>query len=85
MERQNPESRLLDSRSGPLITQGGKLYRCGVCRICGCTDANPCRDELVDLTCCWIDADHTLCDNLQCIAAVPLGDLELMIAAEEAK
>ncbi len=85
MGLEHPDSRLFHSRSGALITQGGKVYRCGVCRICGCTDANPCRDELVDLRCCWIDADHTLCDNLQCIAAVPLGDLELMIAAEEAK
>jgi hypothetical protein len=50
----------------------------GVCRVCGCTDANPCvieDDEGNVSPCCWIDLDHSLCSNFRCWASVPLDEL----------
>lgn len=52
----------------------------GVCRVCGCTEAAPCIDMEGDFRCAWVDAEHTLCDKLTCIAQVPLEVLELMLA-----
>lgn len=52
----------------------------GTCRICGCTDKTPCVDEFEN-PCAWIDAEHTLCDNLDCIARIPMSELEAMLPA----
>lgn len=49
------------------------------CRVCGCTDVNPCVSGGGDgnpLTRCrWMDFDHSLCSNFRCIAVIPLDDL----------
>lgn len=34
----------------------------GVCRICGCTDDDPCFNPRVG-NCWWIDGTHTLCSH----------------------
>lgn len=54
----------------------------GKCRVCGCTDLAPCVDEETGLTCVWVDAEHTLCDFIQCIAVVPICELERMVAPD---
>jgi hypothetical protein len=56
------------------------LHLSGKCRVCGCTVDRPCLDE-TGLPCSWIDAEHTLCDNLDCIARVPMSELEKMVPA----
>lgn len=61
------------------MSKRSKVVTSGVCRVCGCTELNPCVME-GGLTCVWVDAEHTLCDNLQCIAVVPIGELEQMTA-----
>lgn len=33
--------------------------------------------------CSWMDEARTLCDNLDCIARVPLSELEAMLNARE--
>jgi len=50
------------------------------CRVCGCTELNPCKLGDIEgdgsYECCtWLDFDHTLCTNPKCIAAVPLSEL----------
>ena len=50
----------------------------GKCRICGCTEERPCADENNN-PCAWVDLAHTLCDNLDCIARVPMSELEKMV------
>lgn len=57
----------------------------GVCRVCGCTDLAPCVIEEGMLqegawVCGWMDAAHTLCSNLDCIAVVPLSELCAMLS-----
>lgn len=52
----------------------------GICRICKCTDANPCviQDGMLaegTWVCTWLDEAHTLCSNLDCITVVPLSEL----------
>lgn len=34
----------------------------GVCKVCGCTEDNPCFNPEHD-TCWWVDEDHTLCSH----------------------
>lgn len=34
----------------------------GVCRVCGCTEDNPCYHPTYG-TCWWVDEDHTLCSH----------------------
>lgn len=84
MKRASAETRLLDSPSR--VKPGDSAatpQRRGVCRVCGCTDDHPCIDE--NFHCCvWVDANHTLCDNLDCIAVVPMSELELMVPEIEA-
>jgi hypothetical protein len=47
----------------------------GVCRVCGCTDTDPC--ELNETQACWwIDEAHTLCSNPRCVAVVPLSQID---------
>ena len=70
----------------------------GRCRVCGCTEERPCLDALVlhvetlgdndprigqVSRCSWMDEARTLCDNLDCIARVPLSELEAMLNARE--
>lgn len=49
------------------------------CRVCGCTELNPCLSKDGDgnpvTPCRWMDFDHTLCSNFHCIAVVPLDEL----------
>lgn len=59
-----------------------KVVTPGVCRVCGCTELTPCRGE-DNLPCTWVDEDRTLCDNLECIAQVSLGELEAMKFRED--
>jgi len=54
-----------------------KVVTTGICRVCGCTELAPCCLD-GGLPCAWLDADRTLCDNLECIAQVPIGELEQM-------
>lgn len=57
----------------------------GKCRVCGCSNLNPCflggGNGAPIETCSWLDADHTLCSNLECIAVTPLRVLMEMRAA----
>jgi hypothetical protein len=58
----------------------------GTCRICGCTELEPCvfstdRHD-PDATCAWLDAEHTLCTNPLCVGQVPLHELEQMVLEE---
>lgn len=46
----------------------------GKCRICGCTVLNPCLDDN-GIACAWMDREQTLCDNLECIGRVSIGEL----------
>lgn len=50
----------------------------GVCRVCGCTWADPCIGEHHE-TCSWADATTTLCSA--CVDAVPANDA---LAADDA-
>ena len=34
----------------------------GVCRVCGCTQYNPCHHPIYG-TCWWVDKEHTLCSH----------------------
>lgn len=58
------------------------LLRTGECRICKCTEMKPCVltvDETGEIfNCAWYDANRTLCDNMRCVASVPLRELEAM-------
>ena len=57
----------------------GKIAIPGRCRVCGCTDTNPCIEDPFQEdghTCAWLDFDHTLCDSIKCIGAVSLQELE---------
>lgn len=56
------------------------ILQTGKCRICGCTDEKPCVDQDGNVVCAWLDAAHTLCDNLECLAQVPMCELEKMVA-----
>lgn len=84
MHRLGPEGRLNDC---PVATTPGGAaadpHRPGVCRVCGCTDSTPCVEEN-GMTCVWVDANHTLCDHLECIAQVPMSELEQMLSNLEA-
>jgi len=40
----------------------------GICRHCGCTEANACLLHDGD-ACCWIDASRTVCNRPGCINA----------------
>lgn len=55
------------------------VVEAGKCRVCGCTDINPCLSDGGDgkplEACAWLDFDHTLCSNLRCVAVVPLAEL----------
>lgn len=48
----------------------------GRCRYCGCTDLSPCVCPDTGLPCSWLNAEHTVCDNVPCIARVPIAELE---------
>lgn len=57
----------------------GEPIVCGKCRVCGCSELNPCVDESSGLSCTWVDDAHTLCDNIQCLAQIPLVELERIL------
>jgi len=49
----------------------------GQCRVCGCTERNPCAIEFIDddgeaaaVACQWVNAERTLCSNPNCLAEV---------------
>ena len=60
----------------------------GVCRVCGCSELDPCVIPVLEQagcvrrrgmqTCSWFDAQRTLCTNPQCIGQIPLSDLMTM-------
>lgn len=58
----------------------------GTCRVCGCTEANPCvgryvnpeKGEIEQFACAWLDAARTLCTNPRCVAEIPLDELLAM-------
>lgn len=66
--------------AGVGLVKTAPLHLSGKCRICGCTQERPCLDDN-NVPCSWIDREHTLCDNLDCIALVPIGELEQMVPA----
>jgi hypothetical protein len=74
MKRASAESRLLDSPS-----RRTHVTVVGRCRVCGCTDLCPCINAGVP--CSWVDAEHTLCNSVECVARVPLRELEVMTPA----
>lgn len=46
----------------------------GQCRVCGCTERNPCALEFIDedgetaaIACTWVDPARTLCSNPDCL------------------
>jgi hypothetical protein len=53
-----------------------KMLEPGKCRVCGCTELNPCLSRGGDGNpvepCAWLDFDHTLCSSLRCVAMVTL-------------
>lgn len=53
------------------------------CRVCGCTELNPCliqfEDEDHREACAWFDFDHTLCTNPKCVAVIRLSELLEML------
>jgi hypothetical protein len=63
------------------------VVEAGKCRVCGCTELNPCMSRGGDgepiETCAWLDFDHTLCTNLRCVALTPLADLLEMPLLQE--
>lgn len=60
----------------------------GKCRVCGCTDLNPCFGETEPGApleqCFWVTPERNLCSALHCIARVPLGELLEMQEAKRA-
>jgi len=57
----------------------------GRCRVCGCTDETPCCvaiEEVGTAPCWWIDARKTLCSNPECLAVVPLEQIERELQQE---
>lgn len=44
----------------------------GVCRVCGCTDANPCYHPEYG-TCHWVDDTHTLCSHCASVEEYGFG------------
>ena len=60
----------------------------GVCRVCGCSELDPCVIPALEggdrvrrrrmQTCSWFDAQRTLCTNPQCVGQVSLADLMTM-------
>lgn len=51
------------------------MYTCGRCRVCGCTEEQSC-DLGAGFHCWWVDAAHTLCSRPQCLAVVPLREID---------
>ena len=48
--------------SGTVGTHNKEIATPGVCRICGCTENDPCLNPGVG-TCWWADEEHTLCSH----------------------
>ena len=44
------------------------------CRICGCTELQPCMTE--DGPCAWLHLEQTMCTNPRCIGEMPMGELK---------
>jgi hypothetical protein len=63
----------------------------GVCRICGCTETEPCvfneyGDGISGVeTCGWLTSDRTLCTNPLCVGAVPFTELLLEVSINRVK
>ncbi|MBZ5522235.1 MAG: hypothetical protein LAP21_08335 [Acidobacteriia bacterium] len=55
----------------PNQRRGPQPARRGVCRYCNCTDTRPCVLGVVTEppgnTCSWIDQEHTVCSNPECV------------------
>lgn len=60
-----------------------KVVTAGKCRVCGCTDLNPCVSGGGDgnpvMRCAWMDVDHTLCSNFRCIAVIQIDELMAIV------
>lgn len=65
-----------------------QIFESGKCRVCGCTELNPCLSGGGDgnpmEACAWMDRARTLCSSLNCVAVIPLADLLEMIGQAEA-
>lgn len=80
MQRRGPDSRVNDlPLPGGSAAEAGQVVVVGRCRVCGCTDLEGCQDNGDSIPCCWLDEAHTLCDNVECIARIPLDVLEQML------
>jgi hypothetical protein len=80
MQRRGPEARLYASANHAQPGAGQvSVTWVGKCRVCGCTNVDPCPDNGDGVVCQWLDAQGTLCDNIQCIAKIPLDVLERLL------
>ena len=58
----------------------------GICRVCGCTEFSPCVLVSKETTCGWLDSEHTLCSNPECVGQILAMNPEAGLRAiEEAK
>lgn len=50
---------------------GPELPAAGKCQYCGCTDDDVCLLGLFSdqLVCRWVNDEHTICSNPECVAA----------------
>lgn len=65
-----------------------KVVTEGKCRVCGCTELLRCMSPGGDGNpvemCSWFDLEETLCDNMTCIAVMPLETLLVMVREKRA-
>ncbi len=61
----------------------------GVCRVCGCREEYPCtivlgeeNGEELTGSCWWVNSARTLCSNPNCLAVVPLDQIERELQQE---
>jgi hypothetical protein len=80
MQRRGPEARLAAGLpNADFQGKGAAQAWVGKCRVCGCTSLAPCQDNGDGVPCSWLDPRGTLCDNIQCIAKIPLDVLERLL------
>lgn len=58
-----------------LYSEPAVMYTPGRCRVCGCTESEPCALG-AGFYCWWVDAARTLCSAPKCLALFPIAELE---------
>lgn len=65
------------------------ILEAGKCRVCGCTDFDPCIYPVggteIEARCAWMEPDRTLCSNPACVAVIPLDELVEMFDRQMAR